>query len=508
MPVPLNIRDFLDRAEAGFAARIAAVDEPVQPAPPWGELTYGAFAAAARGLAARLDDLGVERGARVAFLSQNSARLLAAFFGVSGWGRVLVPVNYRLARPEIEQILDHSGAQVLFTDPSCAELVQNTGVPHRFVLGADDDFRQPGREPAEWAEADELAPATLNYTSGTTGAPKGVVLSHRSLWLNAATFGLHTGLSDRDVYLHTLPMFHVNGWGMPYAVTAAGAKHVVLRQVDGAEILRRIEQHGVTLLCAAPTVVESVLAAAETWPGEIPGRGRVRVVVAGAPPRTGTVERVETVLGWELIQIFGQTETSPLITVTRTRAEWDPLTPRERAQRLRRAGVPALGVKVRISPAGEVLTRSNHNLTGYWRNEQATAESGAATWVRTGDVGHVDPDGHLVITDRKKDIVISGGENVASVEVEDVLTAHPAVHEAAVIGTPDEKWGELVTALVVPGDPAPAEADLIEHCRAHLAGYKCPKRVVFVDRLVRTATGKLQKNVLRDKYAAGSSGAR
>ena len=224
-------------------------------------------------------------------------------------------------------------------------------------------------------------------------APKGVQLTHRNLWINSTTFGWHTSVSDRDTYLHTLPMFHCNGWGMPYALTAMGAKQVVLRKVDGADILRRIDEHGVTLLCGAPAVVAAVLDAAATWDGEIPGRGRTRIVVAGAPPPTRTIERVETELGWEFIQIYGLTETSPLLTINRGRAEFDDLSPSERASRLGRAGVPAVGVRVKISDQGEVLARSNVVLEGYWEQPEATADAIVDGWFHTGDGGSIDDDG-------------------------------------------------------------------------------------------------------------------
>ncbi|WP_320782088.1 AMP-binding protein [Streptomyces sp. CRN 30] len=502
MYYPLTVRDFLDRAAHVFPDRVAVVDEPDQPAPGLGTLTYGELAALARAQAARLDELGVPVGGRVAVVSQNSARLLTSFFGVSGWGRVLVPVNFRLTRDEIGYIVRHSGASVVHVDPSCAGVLDTLDVPHTFVLGEDGDeglFRH-GVAPREWERPDEGATATVNYTSGTTARPKGVRLTHRALWLNATVFGLHTTIGDRDVYLHTLPMFHANGWGMPYVVTGVGGRHVVLRQVDGAEILRRVEEHGVTLLCAAPAVLNSVLDAAAGWDGEIPGRGRVRVVCAGAPPPTRMIERVLEVLGWEFIQIYGLTETSPLVTVNRARAEWDGLGSAERARRLGRAGVPALGVRVAVDAEGEVLTASNHNLEGYWNQPEETAAAQAGGWFHTGDGGHLDDEGHLVITDRKKDVIISGGENVSSIEVEDVLTAHPAVREAAVIGIPDERWGELVLALVVTDGTDVTAEELIAHCRTRLAGFKTPKRVDLVASLPRTATGKLQKFRLREPF--------
>ncbi|HLY34554.1 MAG TPA: AMP-binding protein, partial [Jatrophihabitantaceae bacterium] len=316
-------------------------------------------------------------------------------------------------------------------------------------------------------------------------------------------FGLHTSITDRDVLLHTLPMFHANGWGMPYGVTGVGGQHIVLRQVDGTEILHRVEQYGVTLMCAAPAVVNAALDGAATWDGEIPGRDRVRIVCAGAPPPTKTIERVRAELGWEFCQIYGLTETSPIVTVNRMRAEWTQLDAHEQARRLGRAGAPALGVRVEIDVDGEVITQSNHNLDGYWEQPDATADAQAGNWFHTGDGGRLDDDGYLVISDRKKDVIISGGENVSSIEVEDALTSHRAVREVAVIGIPDDKWGELVTALVVTDGTAVTADELIAHCRASLAGYKCPKRIEFVETLPRTATGKLQKFKLREPFWGG-----
>ncbi len=501
MHYPLTIRDFLDRAVHVYPDRVGVVDEPDGPVLSLGEVTYREIGALARAQAARLDALGVPVGGRVAIVSQNSARLLTSFFGVSGWGRVLVPINFRLTQAEIAYIVDHAGADVVYADPSCAHVLGGLDAPHRFVLGDDDALYLRDTDPRPWPEPDEAATATINYTSGTTARPKGVQLTHRNLWLNATVFALHSGINDRDVYLHTLPMFHANGWGMPYGVTGLGGRHIVQRRIDGTQILRRVAEHGVTVLCAAPAVVNAVLDAAADWDGAIPGRDRVRVICAGAPPPTRTIERIIDELGWEFCQLYGLTETSPVVTFNRQRAEWDGLDTAERARRLGRAGAPALGVRVAVDTAGEVLTASNHNLDGYWRQPEETAEAQAGGWFHTGDGGYLDDDGYLVISDRKKDVIISGGENVSSIEVEDALAAHPAVREAAVIGTPDDKWGELVTGLVVSGDDV-TEAELIAHCRTRLAGYKCPKRIEFVESLPRTATGKLQKFKLRESYWA------
>ncbi|MCH2621785.1 MAG: AMP-binding protein [Acidimicrobiales bacterium] len=504
MEIPLTVADHLARAELVYGDRIGVVDEPDQPAPPMPDLTYRQFAEAARGLAAGLDGLGLDHGARVAMVSQNAARMLVFLFGTSAFGRVGVPVNFRLNADEVQYIVDHSGAEVLLMDPELVDTLGDVAVGQRFLLGEESDaLIVDDPDPRPWTP-DEDATATINYTSGTTARPKGVEMTHRNLWLNAAVFGWQTGVSDRDVYLHTLPMFHCNGWGMPYAMTAMGGQHIVLRKVDGPEILRRIEDHGVTLLCGAPAVIAAVLDAAADWDGDIPGAGTMRIVVAGAPPPTRTIERVETELGWEFIQIYGLTETAPLVTMNRCRAEWDDRTPAERAVLLSRAGAPALGVTLATSPDGELLTRTNHVLKSYWDQPEATAEAMADGWFHTGDGAVIDEENYASITDRKKDVIISGGENVSSIEVEDVLFSHPSVAEVAVIGVPDDKWGETIKALVVlaQGETVEEQA-LIDHCRDQLAHFKCPTSVEFRDELARTATGKLQKFKLRSPYWEG-----
>ncbi len=504
MLVPFSVSDFIDRAAQVYGDRVGVVDEPDQPAASLGELTYAEIRALAARQAAKLDELGIGFGDRVAVVSHNSARLLTSFFGVAGYGRVLVPVNFRLRPDEVSYIVEHSGARVLLVDPELDEALAGVSAEHRFVLGKDDDmFAADGVEPTPW-EHDENATACINYTSGTTARPKGVQITHRNIWTNAVTFALHAGVSDRDVYLHTLPMFHANGWGMPFATAGLGVTQVVIRMIDGAEILRRVERHGVTFMCAAPAVVAAVLDAAAEWEGEIPGRDKVRIIVAGAPPPTKTVARVEEELGWEFIQIYGLTETSPLLTVNRTRAEWDHLTAEQRAQKLVRAGAPAIGVALTTGPDGEVLARSNVVLEGYWEQPQESARALADGWFHTGDGGVIGDDGYLSISDRKKDVIITGGENVSSIEVEDVLFSHPAVSEVAVIGIPDEKWGETIKALVVlaPGTSA-TEADLIAWCKDKAAGYKAPTSIEFRDDLARTATGKLQKFKLRAPYWEG-----
>jgi acyl-CoA synthetase (AMP-forming)/AMP-acid ligase II len=516
MFVPLTVGDFLARGAAAFPDRVAVVDEPGI-AGSLGSLTYRELEARARGMALALERMGVGQGERVAIVSPNSAKFLIALFGVSSFGRVCVPVNFRLNAEEVSYIVEHSGATVLLIDPEVEPGLAGVQCKHRIVLDGVADAELfveagPDERPAAW-EADENATASINYTSGTTARPKGVQLTHRNIWLNATTFGWHASVSDRDAYLHTLPMFHCNGWGMPYALTAMGVPQVVLRKVDGEEILARIAAHNLSLLCGAPAVVAAILDAASkrreagtAVPGaRVGGDGRgVRMVVAGAPPPTKTIERVDTELGWEFIQIYGLTETSPLLVMNRARAEWDELSPFDRAALLGRAGMPTLGVTMDVDAEGEVLARTNHVFAGYWEQPEETAKALEGGWFHTGDGGSIDEHGYVVIADRKKDVIITGGENVSSIEVEDCLFQHPDVAEVAVIGVPDEKWGETIKALVVlRGGGTADEAALIEHCRSKMSHFKCPTSIELRSELARTATGKLQKFKLRQPYWDG-----
>ena len=373
------------------------------------------------------------------------------------------------------------------------------------MLGAESDevlFRFD-RRPSAWIDPNEDAIASINYTSGTTARPKGVELTHRNLYVNAMTLGWHTGVNDRDVYLWTVPMFHANGWGMVYAITGMGGRHIMLRKVDGHEILdaHRAPRRDVHGWRARRGQHASSTAAAESAPA---GQGRVRIIVGGAPPPTATIERVETELGWEFIQIYGLTETSPVLTMSRRRAEWDHLSPFERARKLGRAGAPVLGVNVRTDAEGEVSARGNVVFGGYWDQPDETDRAIKKGWFHTGDGGYIDDEGYVNIADRKKDVIITGGENVSSIEVEDRLVQHPDVAEAAVIGVPHDKWGETVKAIVVLRHGADVtESELIEHCRAGLAHYKCPTSIEFQTALERTATGKVQKFKLREPYWQG-----
>ncbi len=505
MQVPLTVSDFLARARTVFPDATAVVDEPDQPADAVPTTTYGELARRVRAWQAGLDGLDIAEGERVAVVSHNSARLMELLHAVPGSGRICVPINFRLRPDEVRFIVEHCGASVLLVDPELDESLKDVTARHRFVLGTEtESLMRFDVEPRPWSSPDENATATINYTSGTTASPKGVQITHRNIWINAVTFGMHTRAWERDVYLHTLPQFHCNGWGMLYTMAGLGAKQIIIRKIDGAEILRRIDEHGVTFLCAAPAVVAAVLDAAKNWDGEIPGRGRVRVVCAGAPPPSRTIQRIDEELGWEFLQIYGLTETSPLLTFNRQRPQDDDLSSEERARKLSRAGAPALGVSLRIADGGEVLARSNVVMEGYWNNPDATGEALEGGWFHTGDGGTMDDEGHLTISDRKKDVIITGGENVSSIEVEDTIFSHPAVAEVAVIGVPSEKWGETIKALVVPVAGAEVtEAEVIAHCKQRLAGYKAPTSVEIREEIPRTATGKIQKFKLREPYWAG-----
>ena len=490
----LTTGDFLARGAAVYGDEAGVLDEPR--ADGLGALTYGRLADRVRRLGAGLAAAGLQRGDRVAVLSQNSARALELFYAVTASGRVIVPVNFRLSAQEIAYIVEHSGARLLLYDPELEPLVR--ALPGRkLALGERSDDALLG-DPLAIGVASERDLASINYTSGTTARPKGVELTHRNVWLNATLMALHTGLSDRDVYLHTVPMFHANGWGLPFACAGLGVPQHILRKVDGAEILRRVERHGITVMGGAPTVVDMVLAAAREWGGDTPGRGRVRVLCGGAPPPTRTIARLEDELGWEFMQIYGLTETAPLLVLNRARPADRRLPAGERRARLRRGGPPALGARVRIAADGEILARGHGVLRGYWRDPVATEAALAGGWFHTGDGGRLDADHHVIVGDRKKDMIVSGGENVAAAEVEERLHAHPAVAEAAVIGVPHPHWGETVRAVVVPVPGARLTGEeLIAFAREGLAHYKCPTSVELVTALPRTATGKVQKYVLR-----------
>ena len=506
MLVPLLVNDFIDRAELLYPDRIGIVDEPLQPAESWSSLTYRDVAARARAMAAGLDELGIGMGERVAIVSHNSARLITALFGVSGCGRILVPINFRLVADEVSYIVEHCGARLLLVDPELDDALAEVKCERRLVIGseADAEIMRFGVEPQPW-EGDENATATINYTSGTTARPKGVQITHRNIWLNATTFGWHLGVSDRDVYLHTLPQFHCNGWGMLYAVTGMGARHIVLRKVDGAEILRRVDEHGVTLMCGAPAVVNMVLDAAAEWDGPIPGRDRVRIVVAGAPPPTRTIERVETELGWEFVQIYGLTETSPLLTINRSTRGVRRTLPDGAsgpAEPRRRTGVRLPHARRRARRAAGAEQRRDGGLLAPTRRHRGSDRRRLVPHRRRRDDRRVRVRHDLRSQEgrhhqrRRERLVDRGRGRHLPAPRRDRGGGHR--HPRRQVGRARHRTGRQ------------GRRQLVDLRRGHragrgtkLAGYKCPKRVEFRDALDRTSTGKLQKFKLRAPFWEG-----
>jgi acyl-CoA synthetase (AMP-forming)/AMP-acid ligase II len=500
--VPLTTADFTYRARTVHGGRLGVVDEPGG----LGRLTYAELLLRADGMVEALDRGGIGPGERVAIISPNAAKLLIALYAVTGSGRVLVPINFRLGADEAQYIVEDSGAALLLVDAELAERFAAVRAPSRIVLDGDQDAElfAPADAPREWPAVAEDAPATLNYTSGTTAAPKGVVLTHRSHWLNAATVGWGFGLTEADVYLHTLPIFHVNGWGLPLAAAALGVAQVIQREVRGPEILRRVGEHGVTLLCGAAPVAAAIEqgAFALREAGEpVPGEGRTRMVSGGAPTPAAVIEHFERATGWEMIHAYGLTETGPVLTANRVLPS-EGLDPAARAQRLAAAGAPLVGVQLRVDDDGQVLARTAKVMAGYWNKPQQTeAAVPADGWIATGDGGELSTDGVLRITDRKKDVIVTGGENVSSLAIEEVLYRHPDVVDAAVIGVPHERWGETPKALVVLREGvALDEPAIIAFCRERLAGFQSPTSVEQRASLPRTATGKVQKYLLREPY--------
>jgi fatty-acyl-CoA synthase len=500
---PLTPLDFLARSVHAWRDLTAVVEGARR-------FTYAEFGARVERQAAALLALGVRAGDRVAVLAPNGAMALEAHFAPMRIGAILVMLNTRLAPAELAWILRHCGAKVLLADPQLAPLAASAGVPcviddyEGFLSGAGASACLP------LPVADENACIAINYTSGTTGFPKGVMFTHRGAWINAIGEIAEHALTQRSVYLWTLPLFHCNGWCFSWAVTAAGGRHICMRQPDPREAVRLIEAEGVTHLCGAPVVVSSL--AQYCAANGVKFRNPLRIVTAGAPPPPAVIRAAEET-GAEISHVYGLTETYGPHTVCAWKPAWDALPAAERAQIRARQGVPYMvaGMDLRVTdhymndvPAdgqtmGEVLMRGNNVMLGYYDNPKATEDAFQGGWFHSGDLAVVHPDGYIEVRDRMKDIVISGGENISSIEVEKTLADHPAVAEVAIVAAPDSKWGEVPKAFVglKPHHSATAE-ELIAWCRERLSHFKCPRQIEFGP-LPRTATGKIRKNELRAK---------
>jgi fatty-acyl-CoA synthase len=533
METPLSPLDFARRTRRLHGGREAVVDGELR-------LTYEQFFDRCDRWSSALQGLGVAQGDRVATIAPNTHAQLEAFYAVPQLGAVLVPINYRLTAEDFVYIVNHSGATVVCVHRDYLAAVDGVrdrmpDVKHfvAFEGAAGDGTGGVGAGGAGtggavtggWldyeaaiAEADaglarpeigERDLLSINYTSGTTARPKGVMITHRNAAMNTIGTLLHMPIGIGERYLWTLPMFHANGWTYTWTVTAAAGTHVCLRKVDPATIFALIRDEQVTWLCAAPTVLISLASAPASVRGEVPAG--VQVVTAGAPPAAATIERLEGEFGWIITQAYGLTETAPFITVCAPLPEHEGMPLSDRAVIKARQGVELLtSGELRVAdpdgrevPAdgqtvGEIVVRGNVVMEGYYNDPEATERAMGDGWFHTGDAAVVHLDGYIEIRDRLKDVIISGGENISSVEVEGVLLRHEAVQEVAIVGLPDEKWGETPHAFVVLRDGGSAsEADIIAFARERLAHFKAPRGVTFVTELPKTATGKIQKYVLR-----------
>jgi len=517
--VPLTPLEFMRRSRRLYGAREAVVDGSVR-------YTYVQFFDRCDRWAASLHAAGVKRGDRVVYIAPNTHQNLEGFYAVPMLGAVLVPVNYRLTADDFRYLINHSGACVVCAHSDHLEVVDSirADLPHvrRFIaLEGTRDGWEDYEEAIATAEALPDLPQvkesdliTINYTSGTTSRPKGVMITHRNAWMNTIGVLIHTPMSVVDRYLWTLPMFHANGWTFVWTVTAAGATHVCLRKVEPAAVFAHVVRERITMLCAAPTVLIGLAnASAEVRRGVRQG---VRVLTAGAPPAPVTIARIEHDCGWIVTHVYGLTETAPLITVCEPRPEHADLAPDRRAAVKARQGVELItSGEVRVvdpegrevphdgATMGEIVARGNVVMAGYFNDADATAAAIRHGWFHSGDAAVVHEDGYVEIRDRFKDVIISGGENISSVEVEAALLHHPAVLEVAVVGLPDERWGESPHAFVVlrPG-AAPTGDDLRTFARATLAHFKVPRDFHVVEALPKTATGKIQKYLLRGGASA------
>jgi fatty-acyl-CoA synthase len=518
MQVPLLVDDFLKRPAAIYPQKTAIVDGDLR-------FTYAEYQERVNRLSNALLSLGLEQGDRVCILSPNSHFFLESFYATSQLGLVLVPLNYRLIPEEHEYIINHAGVKAVLVDYEYTDMVDGMrdklpSVKH-WIVAAYEKGDYPGW--TDWnsmvAEASPEAPAfperdendlvSINYTSGTTARPKGVMLTHRNVYINAYNLIATWQVAHEDVDLWTLPMFHCNGWGGVYAFTGMGGTHVILRTIDPKTMFDLIARENVTFACMAPTVLRMLLDYEDRDTHKV--TTRPRFVLAGAPPPVAFIEKLEEELGWHFLQIYGLTETAPLLTSSQV----DFVTEQKDYARRARAGVPGIGVDLVLlddddqavpkdnETVGEVCARSNVVFNGYWEQQDETDKCIYGGYFHTGDLAVWDELSNIHIVDRKKDVIISGGENISSPDIEDVLYRHPAVLECAVIGVPHEKWGETPKGLVVlrDGDTA-TEEEMISFCRDNMAHFKCPTSIEFIDELPRTVTGKLQKFKLREKYWA------
>jgi fatty-acyl-CoA synthase len=509
----LNPVDFLRRAAYVYREKIAVVD---------GELrySYGQLAERSWRLANALRSAGLRKGDRVATLLFNSSPMLEAHFGVPAAGGILVAINNRLASPEVGYILEHSGARVLLLDAELAPLIASLSLSDVTVIccdsgDLDNQYEQflagaSGEMPDSWLE-DEEETISINYTSGTTGQPKGVQYTYRGAYLNALSEVIVAGMSPESVYLWTLPMFHCNGWCFPWAITAVAAKHVALRAVDPALVWQLIDEEGVSHYNGAPTVQLMIIDHPKAHRLERP----VTAMVAASPPSPTLLSRMAE-LNFRIVHVYGLTETYGPITVCPTQESWQELPIEQRAKLLARQGqaYPSADL-IRVvdrdmqdiprdaETMGEVVMRGNNVMSGYLADQEATEKAFSGGWFHSGDLAVWHPDGNIELRDRSKDIIISGGENISSIEVEQTICAHPAVLECAVIGVPHERWGERPKAFVTLRSEAGASADeIIAFCRQRLAHYKCPDAIEFGS-LPKTSTGKVQKFVLRERDWGG-----
>jgi fatty-acyl-CoA synthase len=519
--LPLLVSEFIDRARSLYGSELAVTCGSVQ-------LTYRALAERVDRLSGGLLGLGVKRGEVVAYVSFNCHRLLEGYYAVPQIGAVLLPINIRLTPHEIEYILADASASVVIVDRALTPLIapirsRLRGL--RCVVLMGDASVDPELDGVDYEEMVSNAPpsfdrpelkesdtAELFYTSGTTAQPKGVMLTQRQLYLHALHALLSIRCDDTTVLLHSIPLFHVNGWGAPHFITVVGGRHVMLARFDPAQVLATIERERVTLAFFVPTMAHA-LAADPSWATR-DLRSLQRVMLGGAAASPSLVRTLDERLPDCIVTCgYGLSETSPVLTVANVKRGGATSTDASREVR-GTAGLPIPGAKIGLMDdegallphdgvsSGEIVVRSNWVMDGYWGQPAATAAAMARGWFHTGDVGTIDADGYVRIVDRKKDIIITGGENVPSIEIEKAIYEHPAVAECAVIAAPDERWGEVPLAIVVrKADARADESEIIEHCKRTLAAFKVPRRVVFADApLPKGGTGKILKRELRAKY--------